>query len=150
MTALNIFDVAKSLIESHDGNISAIKLQKLCYYCQAWNLVWHNEPLFNNTFQAWRYGPVCRELYDLHKGKFVVGVSDIPENKLSRPLSENEIETINKVFAYYGYKDANWLVELSHNEKPWKFIREKCKVSPGGNCEETIPDDIIRDYYANI
>ncbi len=41
-----------------------MKLQKLCYYCQAWYLAWNNEPLFDEEFEAWASGPVCKELYD--------------------------------------------------------------------------------------
>ena len=151
MTALNIFDVAKYILESVGGNISAIKLQKLCYYCQAWNLVWNNEtPLFDNNFQAWRYGPVCKDLFDLHKGSFSINSSDIPNEKLSRSLNENEIDTINKVMSYYGDKPAGWLVELSHNEMPWKSIREKYGILPDGKCEAFIPNKIIYDYYSSI
>ena len=29
------------------------KLQKLVYYCQAWSLVWDEEPLFEARIEAW-------------------------------------------------------------------------------------------------
>jgi uncharacterized phage-associated protein len=34
------------------------KLQKLCYYAQAWNLALHNSELFEDRFEAWVHGPV--------------------------------------------------------------------------------------------
>ena len=150
MDRLNVFDVAKSILESFEDGTSAIKLQKLFYYCQAWHLVWTGNPLFDNNFQAWRYGPVCRELYDVHKGSFSLKASDIPDQKLTRALTQEEVDTINKVVSYYGDKPAGWLVELSHNELPWKSIREKCRCKPDGNCEEVIPNDLIRKYYASL
>ena len=58
----NVFDVAKYILEKL-GTLSTMKLQKLCYYCQAWSLVWDDTPLFDEKFEAWANGPVCRELF---------------------------------------------------------------------------------------
>jgi len=47
----SVFSVAK-YIHSQLGDISAMKLQKLTYYSQAWTLVWDEEVLFQEDFQA--------------------------------------------------------------------------------------------------
>ena len=47
----NIFDVARYILEVK-GSMSTMKLQKLCYYCQAWSLVWDDSPLFDEDFEA--------------------------------------------------------------------------------------------------
>ncbi|MHA1540324.1 MAG: Panacea domain-containing protein [Alphaproteobacteria bacterium] len=44
-----------------------MKLQKLCYYSQALSLSKNSKKLFNENFEAWSNGPVCRELFNLHK-----------------------------------------------------------------------------------
>jgi len=36
-----------------------LKLQKLCYFAQAFNLVNHDCGMFKDTFQAWSHGPVA-------------------------------------------------------------------------------------------
>ena len=54
-----VFDVAKYILDRY-GAMSAMKLQKLIFYCQAMSLVWDDVPLFENEFQAWVKGPVCR------------------------------------------------------------------------------------------
>ena len=41
----NVFDVAKYILEKQ-GDMSTMKLQKLCYYAQAWSLVWDDRELF--------------------------------------------------------------------------------------------------------
>ncbi|MCC6923464.1 MAG: DUF4065 domain-containing protein [Nitrosomonas sp.] len=64
----NAFDVADYILVKQ-GAISAMKLQKLIYYSQAWSLVWDDEPLFNNKIEAWANGPVVRDLYEKHRGK---------------------------------------------------------------------------------
>ncbi|CUP62134.1 Uncharacterized phage-associated protein [Anaerostipes hadrus] len=42
----NVFDAAKYILERL-GEMSTMKLQKLCYYAQAWSLVWDDVPLFD-------------------------------------------------------------------------------------------------------
>ncbi|MFI5930904.1 Panacea domain-containing protein [Actinoplanes sp. NPDC051494] len=39
-------------------------LQKLVYYSQSWHLALLGEPLFRDTIQAWRDGPVTLTLWD--------------------------------------------------------------------------------------
>ncbi len=39
-----VFDVAAYILEN-TGSISTMKLQKLCYYSQAWSLVWDDKPI---------------------------------------------------------------------------------------------------------
>ena len=45
----NVFDVAKYILQ-RTGKISTWKLQKLCYYSQAWTLAWTGKPLFEEEF----------------------------------------------------------------------------------------------------
>jgi hypothetical protein len=48
-------DVAAYILKQ-TGEITAMKLQKLVYYSQAWSLVWDEEPLFSERVEAWRMG----------------------------------------------------------------------------------------------
>ncbi len=66
-----IFNVAAYILNI-TGTITTMKLQKLVYYSQAYYLVTTGYPLFNEGFQAWRNGPVCPELFALHRGKFLI------------------------------------------------------------------------------
>ena len=113
----NVFDVAKYILETR-GKMSTMKLQKLCYYCQAWSLVWDDAELFPEEFQAWANGPVCRELYDITKGIFSVNANDEPGS--SDNLSDNQKDTINIVLEHYAPHDAQWLSQLTHLEAPWR------------------------------
>lgn len=45
-----VFDVAQYILEK-TGKISTMKLQKLCYYSQAWALAWTEDPLFLSHFR---------------------------------------------------------------------------------------------------
>jgi hypothetical protein len=47
---VNVFTVATDLLGTVKGKMAQIRLQKICYYCQAWYLAWHGEPLFLPAF----------------------------------------------------------------------------------------------------
>ncbi len=70
----SVFDVAAYILNKQPKKnpITAWKLQKLVYYCQAWSLVWDEQPLFKEKIVAWANGPVVKELYEQHKGMFYV------------------------------------------------------------------------------
>ena len=50
-------------IQEATGISDEWKLQKLVYYANAWALVWTGRPLVSDSFEAWRDGPVSRNLY---------------------------------------------------------------------------------------
>ncbi len=61
-------DVARYVLDRHA--MTAMKMQKLVYYAQAWTLARTGEPLFDEPIEAWVNGPVVRALYDQHRGQF--------------------------------------------------------------------------------
>lgn len=147
-TMVNVFDVAKYILQQ-TGRISTMKLQKLCYYAQAWSLVWDDKPLFNEEFEAWANGPVCRELFNLHKGEYSVDKEDILQGKLSgESLTDEECETINIVLKSYAPKNAQWLSTLTHMEAPWNDAR--IGVPDGASCSNIITKESMAMYYGAL
>lgn len=143
----NVFNVAKYIL-SKTGHVSTMKLQKLCYYSQAWSLVWDDRPLFPEEFEAWANGPVCRRLFDVHRGQFSINEDDIPGNLLGDALCTTQKDTIDAVLEHYGSKDAQWLSTLTHMEDPWKNARHG--YAPGMSCEETISKASMAEYYGSL
>lgn len=141
----DIFSVASYILDKK-GPMTTMKLQKLCYYSQAWNLVWNKKPLFDEDFQAWTNGPVCRELYDRHKGKYMIQPGDIPA--VERELTVKEKKTIDSILNYYGDKDPEWLSTLTHMEKPWNEAR--VGFADGQNCENIITKESMIRYYGSL
>ena len=141
----NIFDVAKYIL-TQKGNMSAMKLQKLCYYSQAWALVWDDTPLFDEDFEAWANGPVCKELFFKTQGKFTITESDEPGNIAN--LSKNQLDTIDSVLDHYGGKNAQWLSQLTHMEDPWKKAREG--LSDGQMSNKIITKESMALYYGSL
>lgn len=141
-----IFDVAKYIL-NRQGKMSTWKLQKLCFYSQAWELAWTESPLFDEDFQAWANGPVCPELFHAHQGKFVVTEKDIPHGD-SRNLTEDQRNDIDIVLNDYGKMEPYDLRELSHNEDPWKIARENLPPMERGNT--MITKASMGEYYGSL
>lgn len=144
----NVFNVAHYILEK-TGPLSTMKLQKLCYYAQAWSLVWDDEPLFQEDFEAWRNGPVCKELFREHQGKFKISADEIPAERMNKiELTEEQRTTIDTVLDYYGDKSAQWLSQLSHMEEPWKQARKG--IQPGAASTSIITKESMAEYYGSI
>lgn len=141
----NVFDIAKYILEKK-GKMPTMKLQKLCYYAQAWALVWDDKPLFKEDFQAWANGPVCPKLFQETKEKFVVQVNDITREENN--LTDNQKDTIDKVLEYYGNHDAQWLSRLTQTEDPWNEARKD--VPSGVGCDEIITKESMAMYYGGL
>lgn len=145
----HVTDVAAYILEKC-GPMTAMKLQKLTYYSQAWHLVWTETPLFDNSIEAWANGPVVRELYNLHRGRFSLsGPAEIPSGDSSR-LTDQERGTIDVVLGAYGDKSAHWLSELTHNEDPWRNARERAGLGHRDRGEAVISLDSIFEYYDGL
>lgn len=138
---IDVFSVSKYILEK-TGSISTMTLEKLAYYCLVWTLVWYNKPLFLNKFQAWKKGPVCKELFDSHKGKRVISAEMINS---SRDLSQDEKKIVDCVLSVYGSENGEFLSELTHNEKPWNITRGD--LPENASCEKIISNDLIRESY---
>lgn len=145
---LNVFDVASYIVEEL-GTVTTMKLQKLVYYCQAWSLAWDEDVLFPEKFQAWANGPVCKELFDLHKGLFTINSSAMFNQKLSgNDFTQDQKDTIDSVIEYYGDKSPTWLSDLTHSELPWIEARGDCQE--GAYCSNCISEDTMQQYYAGL
>lgn len=141
----NVFDTAKYILDQY-GPMSTMKLQKLCYYAQAWSLVWDDVPLFEEDFQAWANGPVCPELFFKTQGKYSVSASDVTGGK--GDLSDNQKDTINRVMEYYSKHNAQWLSQLTHMEEPWVNARKD--IPAGVGCNNVISKESMAMYYGGL
>ncbi len=138
-----VVDVAEYILRAR-GPMSAWKLQKLVYYSQAWHSVWEDEPLFEERIEAWANGPVVRDLYDLHAGKFTVRTVGGNADR----LNEHEAESVDVVLNHYGKRSSQYLSDLTHMEDPWKLARQGVPEGARSNNEITL--EAISEYYSSL
>jgi uncharacterized phage-associated protein len=146
MKPVSALDVAAYILK-HGGEMTAMKLQKLVYYAQAWSLVWDETPLFHEPIKAWANGPVVYELYDRHRGQFRVDQSSVTLGDPER-LNRQQRETVDAVLGFYGQKSAQYLSDLTHAESPWRDARGDCP--PGDRCDNEITLAFMNEYYSSL
>lgn len=138
------FDVAAYIL-GRAGSMTAMKLQKLVYYTQAWSLVWDEAPLFDERIEAWANGPVVPDLYDWHRGSYLLSTCTRGH---ADDLNPEQRETVDAVLEHYGNKSSQWLSDLTHAEEPWKDARVGLAPGERGNCEITHAS--MMEYYSRI
>ncbi len=139
-------DVANHIVflaEKFGETVTNMKLQKLTYYAYAWFLVEksNREALFNEDIEAWQYGPVIPCVYDQFKSYG----ADAIKNPSSDEIQLNDIEKqiIEDVFKIYGQKNAIELMEMTHNEAPWRESYEEGK-------NNSISRALIFNFYSSV
>ena len=79
----NVHDVAKFFIDlaqkreqqQRGDLVTNLRLQKLLYFAQGWSLARYGKPLFDAPIEAWKFGPVVREVYNEYSANRANGIS---------------------------------------------------------------------------
>lgn len=138
----SILDVAHYILTIIPGKPYGLfvpMLQKLCYYSQVCSLVYYREPLMDAKFEAWKNGPVNRELHEALRGTFMAYPSNLKEGH-GGILSARERDIVNTVVEQFGgIWHQSWLRQV-RAELPY---RQAWQQGPG----TTISRQSIMDYY---
>jgi uncharacterized phage-associated protein len=149
------------LADSSDRKIDAMKMQKLVYFAHGWCLALKDSPLITERIEAWRYGPVVRELYGAFRdagsgpithpayeavfenGKIGFYISTIDEEdedgQVDKDFAKHLLDEIWKV---YGEFSAIQLSNLTHEpDTPWS---ETWSLDKGNTI---ISDELIKSYF---
>lgn len=138
--------VLGKIVTDEGDSITNLKLQKIVYYCQAWNLAIHDEPLFDEPIEAWVHGPAVLSLYRRFKdgGDLAIDTSDVGTDPLEE-LSDRDRSLIDEVWNTYGPLSGSQLRNLTHQEAPWRNARGAC--GEYDRCSQAIDHDTMRSYY---
>ena len=146
--ATTVFNVANHILK-HDKNFDLLQLIKLCYLSYGWHLAYFSDPLFDESVEAWKYGPVIPELYYALK-HFRGGVLPVDGfEKLvveDKKFSSDSKELVDVVTAYYGQYTGRQLSALTHKKgSPWD------KTYKGiGEIWRRIPDTTIKKHFDKL
>lgn len=140
----SVYDIANWFLIK--GNMTQKKLQKLCYYAQAWCYALHNYRLMDSDFQAWIHGPVSLALYERFRD---FGYETIKISVSQKPhFDEDDEKLLNDVWETYGDKTGNALEMLSHMEDPW--IEARHGFAENERCNVVITPESMKKYYSSI
>ena len=112
--------------------IDEMKLQKLLYFSQRETFAILNQPLFNDVFEGWMYGPVSREVITVFTEDGI--------NAQTEDIKSESKYIINNIIQEYGAL-ASWkLSVLTHKETSWLNSRKGLKKEENGNVKIKIED----------
>ena len=140
--------VAKALYdmyyEQNGVHMDEMKMHKLMYFSQRESLMYNKEPLFNENFYGWKYGPVLTVV----RSEFRL-VN--PFSNVEGTVSEKTVELLKNVLNRYGSLSSWKLSSLSHEEFSWKKSRVGLDAGEDGNVElslEAMKVDATKELVA--
>lgn len=122
--ALSAMDIADYIVNKciDDGKpISNLQLQKILYFCQRAYGQQTHKPLFDDDFEAWKYGPVIPDIY---KTFSLYGGRKINHKTPRNPnIPKDVTDIINSIIEEKRDKYPWDLVEITHTKgSPWDVI----------------------------
>lgn len=121
--AFSAIDIAKKIICKtdvlHGDTISNLKLQKLLYYMQGFHLAWFGTPFFNESIEAWTYGPVVPVVFREFR-RYKQRAINPERYSDSLVLPDEEQQLFDRVYSEYNRFSAVTLMHMTHREGPWK------------------------------
>lgn len=135
------------------GNISNKKIQKLCYYAEAWSLTLLDQDIADHSeFEAWVHGPVNRTLYQIYDGYGwnLLTITNYEEvkSRLELLFSSEQVEVLEAVWDTYGEYGADQLEALTHTERPW--LEQRTGLGKFESSHNVISSTTMKEYYNSI
>lgn len=140
--------VAYAILHNY-GKMSHERLELLTYYCQAQYLSTTSLQLFPNSFQAWKNGPVCLELFNM----CYLTQDEVSENniifspvELYKSFNCSQLRVVYAVCEALKDYATQDLAARARSELPWVDARRG--VNTNNACDTELSHKIIHDYYA--
>ena len=139
--AYPVIQIANELLRLAEEGVGELmtnlKLQKMLYYQQGFHLAYFGTPLFEEEVEAWMYGPVIPPVYHKYEENGRNGILSDPT--IDCDMTEDEWRLFCKVYDIYGKYSAEGLIDMTHNEAPWRN-------TPTGK-GNVISKQLMMDYF---
>lgn len=126
VTAMTVAcEFARLACEHGDKEFSAMKLQKLLYFAQAWSLHDRGTPMFQERVKAWKDGPVVPNVYYAFRGLKWLDTKDDRFTPTDPCLSSDDREIIAAVWEMYKDSTGDELSDITHRHSGYISARSK-------------------------
>ena len=113
-------DIGRATVKLSVDNkcwISNLKLQKLLYFSWLEYYRRTEKPLFEEEFQAWKYGPVVPSVY-YDNWRNAANYLLVPK-RTSEPIDDETCDFLKEMLLEYNDMSISEMIELSHKSDPW-------------------------------
>lgn len=142
-----IYFINKSIRDRN--HLTPIQIMKLCYFAHGYKLAIDDIALVDETVQAWKYGPVFKDLYQVLKSFGNRKISKLPEVlSFSEEIEEGDLEILDAVYESLSDMDGMAISDLTHERgTPWEIVWEdegkKTRFTP-------IKNSLIKEYFERV
>lgn len=143
-----LYSVALYIIDKLE-DITPLSLQKILYFSEGFSKRILNKELFDDTPEAWVYGPVYREIYESFSYyKYNnIDYSEILKDYDFR-LDDKEKEYLDKIVLIFGCYSGKILREMSHTTTPWIDARKGLTDNVSSN--RIIDRKAISEFFDDV
>lgn len=139
-------------------HISPMKIQKLLYLAQGYSLAYRDQPMMDELFEVWRFGPVLPMLYQQCKHYSSDAITDFLHDydykftqcgRAPLPTDNDVNKIVDFVWNNYWHVPATELSKWTHEEGgPWHDIMH----ANGGMLlrNQDIPNDMLKAYFKKL
>lgn len=118
-------DIAKLM--ANKVECTPLKLQKLLYIAYCKYLKKYDNVMFDEAFEAWKYGPVIKSVYYQFKHKREKVIVDVPtaneKRYLTSSIGRKKLSVVEETINEFGHLTAKELVDLTHEEgRAWEKV----------------------------
>ena len=132
------------LAKAQGRSLTPMQVVKLVYIAHGWMLGLNDRPLIAQPVEAWRYGPVVRDVYNGVRNYGRAPVVN-PIFSPSGDLDYYEDDMVNQVFKIYGHMDGISLSNITHMpDTPWAQTYKQ------GEFGSIISNDLIGAHYKRL
>lgn len=127
--------------------VTQMKLQKMVYFAHGYHLAEYGEPLIEENFEAWKFGPVVQPIYDLYKE---YGISPI---KSTRSEADKDLEKLDpraRAAIEYTWKATSKLSAMVLSNWTHKKDSPWYKTYRPNVWSIAIDNNLIKDYFKDF
>ncbi len=104
---VSALDLAKYILKRSNKELSNLELQKTLYFTELDYIKKFNEHLIEDEFEAWRYGPVSREVYCEYRNYGANSIDKPEQENLSSILDKDKLDVIDNAIKECN-KETYW------------------------------------------
>lgn len=142
MKAMEVANFFIKVGSQGEGNeMTNARINKLLYFAQGWSLATRGKPLFDEDIEAWKFGPVVRDVYRTFnysgRNPIVETADDFDLNN----IPEDDFRLMLDVFTNYMNDSTSALIYKTHEKgTPWDMVYNE-------NEKVVIPNELIKEYF---
>ena len=130
--------------DEYGDGMTNMRLNKLLFFAQGHYYARTGQPLFNDDFEAWTYGPVVADIYRRYNLYGRHPIEKVDAGYTCKTFSPDELDLLLDVAREYGKYSTSELVKFTHtDDSPWAS-------SYHSSASQAITKSQIKEYFMSL